>query len=236
MWTRTLIVAAVFNIALFLCTVTASADVLKLKDGVKVEGVIKRVEAGIVYIRVGNEDKMFDILKVENIDFNTPHLLAETSNAPIEHFLNDIDSQEMVRNVQEIEKAAADIRKKLGQIRTYWEAKQPIKEEELAVWETAKRDFSEPLRRYQEVLNDLYFHVLAKVDEYNLIMKDAGKVYVGVKGVKIGSPLVLKEYERLPLRKYVPGAWYDTIYFDGYNAGYEDGYTKMIAPKTPPNR
>jgi hypothetical protein len=235
MWIRIFVLPAVIIAVLLFTASSASADTVKLKDGTTIAGIIKKVEAGNVHIRVENEDKVFDILKVESMDFTTPHLLPETANAPLGHFLRDFDAQEMVRNVQVIEAAAAEIQKKLAQIRTYWEGKQPISAEELKSWEAAKQEFSAPLRRYQEVLNDLYFHVLAKVDQYNITMKEASKVYVGVKGVRIGSALVAKELEALPLRKYVPAAWFDTIYYQGYNAGYDDAYIKITQPKTPYN-
>jgi hypothetical protein len=233
MCARIFAVSAVLAIALIFGATAVQADVLMLKDGTRVEGIIKKVEAGLVYIRVESEDKMFDILKVQSMDFNTPHLAGTTPDMPVEHFLKDLDAQEMVKNVQDIEKAAADIKKMLGQIRTYWQAREPIASEELKGWEAAKREFEKPLKRYQELLNDLYFHVLAKVDQYNLMMKEASDVYVGVKGLKTGSALVIREYERLPLRKYVPAAWYDTIFYEGYYLGYDDGYTKLVAPRTP---
>lgn len=28
--------------------------------------------------------------------------------------------------------------------------------------------------------------------------------------------------DKLPLKEYVPGAWYDTIFYEGYNIGYND--------------
>jgi hypothetical protein len=82
------------------------------------------------------------------------------------------------------------------------------------------------------VLNDLYFHVLAKVDTYNEMAKDANKVYVGVKGLRVGSPLITKEMAKLPLRKYVPAQWWDTIFYEGYNQGYEEAYQKFGANKS----
>jgi hypothetical protein len=84
---------------------------------------------------------------------------------------------------------------------------------------------------YQEILNDLYFHVLGRVDEYNGLMKQASKMYVGIKGVRIGSSLVPSDTERLPLRKYVPATWYDTIFYDGYNLGYSDATQKISIPR-----
>jgi hypothetical protein len=53
------------------------------------------------------------------------------------------------------------------------------------------------------------------------------KVYVGVKGIRIGSSLISSDMEKLPLRKYVPGAWYDTIFYEGYNQGYDEAYQKI---------
>jgi hypothetical protein len=33
--------------------------------------------------------------------------------------------------------------------------------------------------------------------------------------------------EKLPLKKYVPSTWYDTIFYDGYSLGYDDAYQKI---------
>jgi hypothetical protein len=199
----------------------ATADTLKLKDGTKLEGIIKKVETGKVYVLINEETKVLSILEVEAMEFNTPHLLVD-SKTPIDHFMTSPEAQEMVRNIQQLDKSAEEIRRLLSQIQLYWAAKQPIDGTEERSWAAAKETFRQPLMAYQEVLNDLYFHVLARVDQYNSLMKDAAKVYVGIKGIRIGSSLVLPEMEELPLRKYVPGAWYDTIFYDGYNLGYAD--------------
>jgi len=64
-------------------------------------------------------------------------------------------------------------------------------------------------------LHDLYFLVLGKVDEYNRLAADANSLYVGVKGVfQTGSSLVSKDKEKLPLKKYVPSHWHDTIFYE----------------------
>jgi hypothetical protein len=115
----------------------------------------------------------------------------------------------------------------LGDIRAYWNRVQPIPSSELRNWEMEKEEFRKPLSRYQELLNDLYFHFLTRVDGYNAIANEASDTYVGVKGIRTGSSLVPKDMKKLPLTKYVPGAWYDTIYFDGYNRGYEEAYQKF---------
>ena len=226
--TLTLFTAAA---VLTLCAVTASADTLKFVDGRELEGVIKKVEAGKVSVAIGNEEKVFDILEIESMDFNTPHLLLPASKVPIDHFLKSFEAQEIVRNVEELDRAAADIRKKLGQIRTYWAGKEPIEASDVGAWHAAKEEFRKPLDRYQELLNDLYFHVLARVDEYNLMGKQASKVYVGVKGIRAGSPLVTKDMEKLPLKKYVPATWYDTIFYNGYDQGYSEAYVKYTVNK-----
>jgi hypothetical protein len=224
---KVLFVAAVLAL---LSPAPASADTIKFKDGTQVEGVIRKVEAGRVFALVNEEEKIFEILQVESMDFNTPHLPAASSaaNLPLEHFLKDIDAQEMVRNIEMLEKTSDDIRKLISRISANWRSRQPIERKDLREWESAKETFRRPLSRYQELLNDLYFHVLAKVDEYSALTKEANDVYVGVKGIfNVGSPLVSKEMEKLPLKKYVPGNWYDTIFYDGYNRGYDDAYVKF---------
>ena len=232
MLTRIFSLLAVLTLALFLAAPVARADTVKFRNGTELEGVIKRVEAGRVLVLIGNEEKLFNILEIQSMDFNTPHLLADAATVPLEHFLKDIDAQELVGNMEQMEKAKAEILKELGQIRMYWAAKQPITAAELAGWESAKEEFAKPLSRYQELLNDVYFPLFAKVDEYNLIGAEAGKIYVGVKGIRIGSPLVSKEMAKLPLKKYVPGTWWDTIFYEGYNRGYDEAYQKFAAPRT----
>jgi hypothetical protein len=215
-------------VVFFLLSTSANADIVYMKDGSTFEGVIKKVVAGQVVIEVGEEAKVFDILAIESMDFTTPHLVGAPEGAPIDHFLKDVEAQEIVDNMQRLEISADEIEKLLTQIRTYWLTHEPITSDRVESWEAAKESFRKPLSRYQEVLNDLYFHVLAKVDEYNSLMKDATKVYVGVKGpFNIGSHLVSKDMRELPLKKYVPAAWYDTIFYDGYNVGYDDAYAKF---------
>jgi hypothetical protein len=228
---RYLVIVAAFALALLVIVSPATADTLKLKDGTSIEGVIKKVEAGKVFVAIKNETKVLSILDVDSMDFNTPHLLADIPNLPAEHFMKSTEAQEIVRNMQELDKAAADIKKLLSQIETYWVAKQPIDAKEEPAWLTAKDTFRKPLLSYQEILNDLYFHVLARVDEYNGLMKQASKLYVGIKGVRVGSALVPSDMQRLPLRKYVPAAWFDTIFYDGYNLGYSDATQKISIPR-----
>ena len=232
MWTRSIALVTIISVGLILGAPAAFADNLKFKDGTELEGVIKKVETGRVFVLVGNEEKVFDILNIDSMDFNTPHLVTGTSNLPVEHFLKNIEAQEVVRNFEELERTEAEVRSMLVNIRAYWNRTQPIPAKELLGWEMEKEEFRRPLNRYQELLNDLYFHVLARVDGYNAFAGEASEVYVGVKGIRTGSSLIPKAMKKLPLTKYVPGTWYDTIYFDGYNQGYEEAYQKFGTSKT----
>ena len=224
---RNIVLATIVALGLLTIAPASFADTLKFKDGTEREGVIKKVETGRVFIMVGTEMQEYDILTIDSMDFNTPHILTSTENVPMEHFLKNVEAQEVVRNFQELESTETEVRSMLVDIRAYWNRVQSIPASELKAWETEKEEFRKPLSRYQELLNDLYFHFLARVDGYNAIAKEASDVYVGVKGIRTGSSLVPKDMKQLPLTKYVPGAWYDTIYFDGYNRGYEEAYQKF---------
>jgi type IV secretory pathway VirB4 component len=227
MRTRIIVLAIIVAVGLLIIAPATFADTLKFKDGTEREGVIKKVETGRVFVTVGGEMQEYDILTIDSMDFNTPHILTSTENIPMEHFLKDVEAQEVVRNFEELEKTEKEVRSMLTDIRAYWNRIQPIPAADLKGWETEKEEFRKPLSRYQELLNDLYFHFLTRVDGYNAIANEASDVYVGVKGIRTGSSLIPKDMKKLPLTKYVPGAWYDTIYFDGYNRGYEDAYQKF---------
>jgi hypothetical protein len=215
------------TILLFAAALVARADKIELRDGTAVEGIIKKVEKGQVFIEVGTETKTFDILAVSSMDFDTPHLLEGTPRFPAGHFRDPMEAQEMVGHFAGVEKAAADTRALIDQTKKEWAERKSISAGDVPQWEAAKERFRAPLSRYQENLNDLYFHVLGKVDEYNRLTKEANQIYVGVKGIfNVGSALIPKELEKLPLKKYVPGNWYDTIFFEGYDRGYREAFEK----------
>jgi hypothetical protein len=207
---------------------SANADTVLMKDGRTIDGVIKKVAKGQVVVEIAKEVKVFDIVEIESMDFTTPHLVGTVvEGAAIDHFLKNIDAQEIVENLQQLEKTELEIEKLIAQIRTFWMEREPINAHETRSWEAARETFRQPLLRYQELLNDMYIHVLAKVDKYNLLMEAASDIYVGVKGpFHVGSTLVSKEMRQLPLKKYVPGGWYATIYYDGYNRGFDDARNK----------
>ena len=204
------------------------ADTIIMNDGTSYQGVIKEIENGEVHAQVGERLMTFMILEVESINFDTPHLVSTGTDQAMDHFLTDLDAQEVVENFAEMEETARELETLIEQVQRYWEAKEPIEPREVQAWEAARDQFRRPLSRYQELLNDVYFHTLARVDEYNAIAQEAGDIYVGVKGVfKVGSPLLPEGMGKLPLRKYVPTNWYDTIYFEGYNIGYNEAFMKI---------
>ena len=231
MKTRVLIQVGLALILILAVAGIVFADTVVLKDGTRIDGIIKKVDRGKVSVTCGTETKVFDILDVESMDFTSSHLEDINKEIPLEHFLGNMEAQELVKDAAALEKATADIQRLLKQVKDYWGTKQPIGTDQLRGWEAAKEQFRKPLAAYQETLNDLYFHVLARVDEYNAMMKDARKVYVGVKGAfNVGSPLIPVEMERLPLKKYVPGNWYDTIYYEGYNIGFNEAVERYRPP------
>ena len=222
---QTLALFTIVTVALILVP-ALSADTVRFADGREVEGVIKKVESGSVFVTVGEDEQVFSILDIVSMDFNTPHLTATPPDVPLDHFLKSLEAQELVRNIEELKKAEEDIRRMLVIIRSYWLPKQPVTAAEIVRWEAAKEEFRKPFERYQEVLNDMYFHVLAEVDEYNILANEASKVYVGVKGIRTGSSLVPKDINHLPLKKFVPANWYNTIFYEGYNIGFNEAQIK----------
>jgi len=224
---RTLLLPALALVALTVLTRAAWADVITFKNGSTAEGIIKKVENGRVTADVDGALREFEILEIEKMDFTSPHLVDVAEGAPVDHFMKDVEAQEVVRHLKDLDKAADQIEAQIKQIRAAWLPRQPITPEQEAAWNSTKEAFRRPLSLYQELLNDMYFHVLAKVDRYNLLMKAASDLYVGVKGpFNVGSSLVPKDLRDLPLRKYVPRPWYETIFYDGYNVGYSEAYER----------
>ena len=227
MKSRSIMLVSIFLVALYVAgnPQVVRADKLELKDGTQIDGIIKKVEKGQVTVEIGQETKVFNILDVSSMEFDTPHLPAETSRLHLEHFLASTEAQEVVGHIQAVEKSAADIRSLLDETKQEWAGRKTITTSDVPEWDATREGFRRALSRYQEVLNDFYFHVLGKVDEYGRLTKEGNELYVGVKGVfNVGSPLISKEMKQLPLKKYVPSNWYDTIYYSGYQAGYDAGF------------
>ena len=201
------------------------ADKLELKDGTEIEGIILKVEKGQVTVAIGQTQKAFSILDVTSMNFDTPHVPQGVSQPSLEHFASNAEAQELVRQIQDVDKAALDLRRLLDQIEKEWGSGKTIASNETSSWNATKEQFSRALSRYQEVLGGFYSHVATKVDQYNRFAREAGGVRVGVRGAfNVGSALVSKEEQEPPLKKFVPSTWYDTIFYKGYSLGYTEGY------------
>jgi hypothetical protein len=212
--------------------VPARADIITFKNGSTADGVIKRVENGRVTAEIDGTLREFEILEVDRMDFTTPHLVDFADKVPLDRFLKDVEAQDLVRLVRDLDKASDQIESQIRQVRANWLPRQPISSDQEGAWNSTREAFRKPLSLYQELLNNMYFHLLSKVDKYNLLMKAASDVYVGVKGpFNVGSALVSKDMRELPLKKYVPRAWYDTIFYDGYNAGYNAAHNRLDRQK-----
>jgi hypothetical protein len=233
-WILSLLVAAG---CVFLYPQQARADRIDFKDGTSLEGIIKKVDNGKVTVQVGQETKEFSVLDITRMEFETFHLTPGASRLPPEHFLATMEAQEILEHVQEVEKAAAEVRTILDETRKQWQSRKTITVNDVPQWDAAKDRIGRALSRYQEVLVDFYLHVAGKAEEYDRLTKEGNDLYIGVKGIfNVGSPLISKDQMRLPLKKFVPSNWYDTIYYAGYDAGYTQGYygarpEEMVAPR-----
>ncbi|HVA94247.1 MAG TPA: hypothetical protein VNI36_05015 [Candidatus Dormibacteraeota bacterium] len=207
------------------------ADKLQMKDGSQVDGIIDKVENGQVTVNVSGQMKVFNILDVTRMDFDNLRLPAGASKLPLQHFLSDMESQEIVGHVQDVEKAAADVRTLVDQDKKKWSGQRIIPARDLPAWQADQEKLRRALSRYQEVLGDFYFHVVGKVDEYNRLAKEGNQIRVKGQG-----PLVTNEMERFSVKKYVPTNWYDTIFYSGYDLGYTQGFygarpQQMVSPQ-----
>lgn len=206
----------------------AGADTVTMTSGDVLNGIIERIDGGRVTIAVDGEARDLEIREIDNIDFNTPHLSELVESEELEHFLGDEDAQEMVRHVEELRSTAAEIDALVDEMKSEWDPRNPIEADQLDEWEAAKERFRRPVSRYQEVLADLYYHVVAHVDEYYRLVNEANDVYVGVEGIfRVGSSLVPRELRQLPLENYMPRNWYDAIFYEGYYVGYDDAYQDL---------
>lgn len=205
---------------LLLAALPLSADTITMKSGPPVDGVIQRIEGGLVTIQAGNTIRTIDLSNVANIDFNTPHLIEGTDDQDLEHFLEEMRTPELTRLGDKLYQLREELHNLLAEIQERWKDRQTISRDQVREWQADRERFEAPMREYQETLNDLYLHVLAHVDDYNELAGEAHKLYVGVRGIfATGSPLVEGDETELPMRRFLPRKWFDEIYFQGYQDG-----------------
>jgi hypothetical protein len=196
-------------------------DTITLASGAKVEGTIKSMVAGQVTLDTSAGQETVALGDVKEIVFDTPHLTESVAGVPIEHFLKDFDAQELVRNSQALTKARKQLREKLDQIQRTWGARKSIERVEEPKWERTKEDFLAVLLRYKEILRDLDYHLFAQVQAYNRLASEARGIYVGVKGLGLGSALIPQEAQELDPKTLLPQGWYERLYYEAYLEGFD---------------
>jgi hypothetical protein len=196
------------------------ADRLQFKDGKQLQGIIKKIANGKVTVEVGGETKIFNILDITSMDFDTPHVRLAASPARAE-----TQAQQLLVRIQAVDQAAAQMRQLIDETKKEWGPRKSIPPSEVPEWNAAKDRVARAASRYQEVLNDLYSQVAGKVNEYDRLMHDANQLYVGVQGpFNVGSPLISEPKRESLVRRYMPTNWYETIFYAGYRVGYNEGY------------
>jgi hypothetical protein len=177
----------VFALLLFAGSTAAMADMLRFRDGTKVEAVVTRVEDGKVFARIGNEAKVFDLSNIRSVDLNTVPLMATISDLPIDHFLQTLDAEALDRDARQLEKAEAEIHMMLDRIRAARARKPVVSARDLSGWEAAKEELRKPLIRYQELLYEIYSSAVAEVNSNCEITREVNKVFVGAIDVRTSS-------------------------------------------------
>jgi hypothetical protein len=191
-------------------------DSIKLKDGQSVTGIVRSMEGGKVTVDVGGQSRVLDILQVQEIDFDTPH----ATNAPA---ISDIPVREFTRVAEKLIQAQKETGRTFDQIKARWSTRKTVEPNQAQQWAADRERFDTPLSDYRKAIQQMYLDVAAHVDNYNKIAGDATKLYVGVKGLlNVGSPLIRDNQRERPLKDFIPGHWYDQIYYDAYRKGFSD--------------
>jgi ribosomal protein L14E/L6E/L27E len=191
-------------------------DTVKFKDGQSMAGVVRSIDAGKVVIEVGGQRKTIDILQVEQIDFDTAHV----TDTPT---IDEIPVREFTKAAEQLVKAEKETRRSFDMIKARWSTKKSVEPNQAQQWAADRERFDTPLSDYRKAIHQMYLDLAAHVDNYNKIAGDATKLYVGVKGIlNVGSPLVRDNQRERPLKDFIPGHWYDQIYYDAYKKGFND--------------
>ena len=190
-------------------------DSLKLKNGTSVEGVVRSVSGGNITVEVGGRNQVIPVLQVEEIDFNTPH--ADEAG------VDDATVNDFTKGAQALTKAQRGARSSLDQIKKRWADRKSVQPGQTGQWNAEKERFQPPFIDYRRAIQTLYRDVAAHVDNYNKMAAEANDVYIGVKGIfNVGSPLIPDDQRELQIKQFLPGAWYDELYYEAYAKGFKD--------------
>ncbi len=188
-------------------------DSIKLKDGQTVTGVVRSIDGGKVTIETGGRPRVVDILQVDQIEFDTPHV-EEAQVIPVREF---------TKVAQELVRAETATRRSFDTIKARWSTRKSVLPDQAQQWAADRERFDAPMTEYRKAIHQMYLDLSAHVDNYNKMAADATKLYVGVKGLlNVGSPLIRDNQRERPLKDFIPGHWYDQIYYDAYKKGFND--------------
>ncbi len=191
-------------------------DSLKLKNGSSVQGVVRTIAGGNITIEVGGQNRVIKVLDVEEIDFDTPHANEVTGSA-------DKTVNQFTKGAESLTKARKTSRSALDQIKGRWAGRKSVEPGQVTQWNAEKERFLPAFTDYRKSIQELYRDVAAQVDNYNKLGAEANSVYVGVKGIfNVGSPLVPDDQRELQLKQFLPGTWYDELYYEAYSKGFKD--------------
>lgn len=192
------------------------ADTITLQDGAKVIGIVRTIAGGKVTVESENRQQVIDIRQVQEIDFDTPHLEARPT-------VEEVPVREFTQAADTLIRAQRETQRTFDAIRGRWPDGKSVEPGQESQWSAERERFAAPLSNYRAAIRQLYLDVAAHVDNYNRIAGEAQKLYVGVKGVlNVGSPLLRDADRERPIKDFVPGYWYDQIYYQAYRKGFDD--------------
>lgn len=213
---------------LLLCCVAPVllADTITLKDGQSISGIVRTVAAGKVTIEVDGQARTFDIPQVQEIDFDTPHVEAPPS-------VGEVPVREFTQAAEKLIRAQRETQRTYDAIKARWSVRKTVEPDQANQWNADRERFAAPFGDYRQAIRQLYLDVAAHIDNYNKIAGDAEKLYVGVKGLlNVGSPLIRDADRERPLKDFIPGYWYDQIYYQAYRKGFDDAVEfQRLAPR-----
>lgn len=192
------------------------ADTLTLKDGSKISGIVRTMAAGKVTVETDGRQRTVDIVQVQEIDFDTPHSEARPA-------VDEIPVREFTQAADALIRAQRETQRTFNTIQGRWSGAKSVEAGQESQWNADRERFAAPLSSYRAAIRQLYLDVAAHVDNYNRIANEAQKLYVGVKGaLNVGSPLLRDADRERPIKDFVPGYWYDQIYYQAYRKGFDD--------------
>ena len=104
-----------------------------------------------------------------------------------------------------------------------WAGKKSVEKNQTSQWSAEKERFQPPFSSYRKAIQELYRDVAAHIDNYNKMAAEANDVYIGVKGIfNVGSPLIPDDQRELQIKQFLPGTWYDELYYAAYAKGFKD--------------